>query len=359
MTNVLTLNDASAVQAARPRARTLTRLFLLVILPLIAVLGVGIVYLKGGRYVETENAYVKAEKVPVSAEVSGPVRDVLVKENEAVVAGQPLFRLDAAPFEVAVARAEAKLAQVRTDLAAMKASYREKQAEITLARTRQAFVQKDQQRQADLMSQKLISASAFDGARLSTDLAHDQVAALEQDLNRIAESLGGSVDAPVERHPSYRAAVAELDQARLDLSRIEVRASMAGNVTKPPRPGQHVEAGATVMALVVSGNLWVEANFTETDLTYVHPGQPVDIHIDTYPDNVWKGEVESLSPATGAEFSMIPAQNATGNWVKIAQRVPVRIRLLPAPGLPQLRAGLSTDVEIDTGHRRRLFGYSF
>jgi len=337
----------------------MTRLLLLVIVPVAAVLGGGIVYLKGGRFIETENAYVKAEKVPVSAEVSGPVREVLVKENEAVTAGQPLFRLDAAQFEVAVARTEAKIAQVRTDLAAMKASYREKQAEITLARTRQAFMQKDQQRQADLMSEKLISASAFDGARLSTDVAHDQVEALQQDLRRIEESLGGSVDAPVERHPSYRSAVAERDQARLDLSRIEVRASTAGNVTKPPRPGQHVEAGATVMALVVSGNLWVEANFTETDLTYVHPGQPTDIHIDTYPGSVWKGEVESLSPATGAEFSLIPAQNATGNWVKIAQRVPVRIRLLPSPGLPELRAGLSTDVEIDTGHRRRLFGYSF
>ena len=114
-----------------------------------------------------------------------------------------------------------------------------------------------------------------------------------------------------------------------------------------------------VMALVVSGNLWVEANFTETDLTYVHPGQPVEIHIDTFPDQLFKGEVESLSPATGAEFSVIPAQNATGNWVKIAQRVPVRIRIEPTPGLKDLRAGLSTDVVIDTGHRRRLLGFSF
>jgi len=359
MSDASTFTDAAARPAARLASRGRTRLVLLVIVPAIALLGAFLVYLKGGRFVETENAYVKAEKVPVSAEVSGPVREVLVRENEAVTAGQPLFRVDPAQFEVARARAEAKLAQVRTDLAALKASYREKQAEIALARTRQAFMQKDQQRQADLMSQKLISASAFDGARLSTDLAQNQVAALDQDLKRIAESLGGSVDTPVERHPSYRAAVAELDQARLDLSRIEVRASLAGTVTKPPRPGQHVEAGATVMALVVSGNLWVEANFTETDLTWVHPGQPVDIRIDTYPDSVWKGEVESLAPATGAEFSLIPAQNATGNWVKIAQRVPVRIRLLPSPASPQLRAGLSADVEIDTGHRRRLFGYSF
>ena len=342
-----------------PSSRRLIRPFLLLVLPALALAGAGVVYLKGGRYVETDNAYVKAEKVPVSAEVSGPVLEVLVKENEKVAAGQPLFRLDPASFQVAVARAEARLSQVRTDLGALKASYREKQAEIVLARTRQAFVQKDQQRQADLMSERLISASAFDSARLTTDLARDQVAALGQDLERIAQSLGGSIDAPVERHPSYLAAKAELDQAKLDLARIEVRASMAGTVTKPPRPGQHLEAGSMVMALVVSGNLWVEANFTETDLTYVHPGQPVEIHIDTFPDQLFKGEVESLSPATGAEFSVIPAQNATGNWVKIAQRVPVRIRIEPTPGLKDLRAGLSTDVVIDTGHRRRLLGFSF
>ncbi|MBP9945633.1 MAG: HlyD family secretion protein, partial [Vicinamibacteria bacterium] len=121
----------------------------------------------------------------------------------------------------------------------------------------------------------------------------------------------------------------------------------------------HMEAGVAVMALVVNGNLWIEANFPETDLTYVHPGQTARIHVDTFPDQVWKGTVDSLSPGTGAEFSLLPAQNATGNWVKIAQRVPVRIKLEPAPGLPELRAGLSTTVEIDTGHRRRLFGRAF
>jgi len=297
--------------------------------------------------------------VPVSAEVSGTIREVLVQENQTVVAGQPLFRLDAAPFQVALSKAEAKLAQVRTDLAALKASYREKQAEITLARTRYAFAQKDQQRQADLVARNFVSASKFDDAKQTADLAAQQIAALEQDLKRIAVTLGGSVDAPVERHPSYRAAQAELEQARLDLARVEVRASLPGTVSKAPKPGQYLATGATAMALVVSGNLWIEANFTETDLTFVHPGQPVAIHVDTYPDAAWTGVVQSLSPATGAEFSVIPAQNATGNWVKITQRVPVRIKFDAAPGMPQLRAGLSAVVEIDTGHRRRLLGYAF
>ena len=358
MSNVPTSTELSAVEAASALNRRSKRVILLVVVPLIAALAVLVVYLKGGRYVETDNAYVKADKVPVSAAVSGTIKEVLVQENQAVVAGQSLFRLDAAPFQVAVDRAEAKLAQVRTDLAAVKASYREKQAEISVGRTRYAFARKDQQRQADLVEKHFIAASKFDDAKQSSDLASQQIGVVELDLKRIAETLGGSVDTPVERQPSYRAAQAELAQARLDLARADVRASVPGVVSKPPKPGQYVAAGSTAMALVASGNLWIEANFTETDLTFVHPGQPVAIHIDTYPDVAWKGVVESLSPATGAEFSVIPAQNATGNWVKIAQRVPVRIKLEPASGIPHLPAGLSAAVEIDTGHRRRLLGFS-
>lgn len=358
MSNALIDNETTIAEVVRPPKRRLKRLILLVVVPLIAALAVGVVYLKGGRYVETDNAYIKADKVSVSAEVSGTVTDVLVDENQSVNAGQPLFRLDPAPFQVAIAKAEAKLAQVRTDLAALKASYREKQAEIALARTKYAFSQKDQRRQADLVARNFISASKFDDAKQSTDLAEQQIGVLDQDLKRIAETLGGSVDSPVERHPSYRVALAELEQAKLDLARAEVRAPLPGIVSKPPKPGQYVAAGSIALALVVSGNLWVDANFTETDLTYVHPGQPVTIRVDTYPDAAWKGVVESLSPATGAEFSVIPAQNATGNWVKIAQRVPVRIKIEAAPTMPQLRAGLSTIVEIDTGHRRRVLGFS-
>lgn len=331
---------------------------MLLVIPLIAIVGVGIVYLRGGRYVETDNAYVKADKVPVSAEVSGPIKEVLVLENQPVAAGQVLFRIDAAPFQVAVARAEAKLAQVRTDLAATKASFRAKQAEMTLARTRYAFARKDQQRKADLIARNFIPASTFDDAQQTTDLARQQIDVLQQDLKRIAEILGGSVDAPVERHPSYLGALAELQQARLDLARVEVRAPLPGIVSKPPKPGQFVTAGSVALALVVNSRLWIEANFPETDLTYVHPGQPVTIHIDTYPSTTWVGMVESLSPATGAEFSVIPAQNATGNWVKITQRVAVRIKLKDARDAPQLRAGLSAVVKIDTGHRRHLPGIS-
>lgn len=338
--------------------RGFKRLLLLVVIPLIAAMGVGVAYLKGGRFVQTDNAYVKAEKVAISAEVAGRVHEVLVQENQTVKAGQALFRLDPEPFHVAIARAEARLAQVRTDFAALKASYRAKQAEITLATTRHTFAKRDQQRQADLVAKNFISAARFEESQQTADLAVQQITALEQDLHRIAETLGGSVDTPVESHPTYRTAVAELNKVKLDLAHTEVRASLAGNVNKPPRLGQFITAGSVAMALVVSGDLWIEANYTETDLTYVQPGQPAVVRIDTYPGVTWHGTVDSLSPATSAEFAVIPAQNATGNWVKITQRVPVRIRLDAEPNTPPLRAGLSAVVEIDTGHRRRLFGFA-
>lgn len=356
MNQPLSAPELSAV-ARPPARRRRLRLILLGVVPLLAVLAGVAVYLGGGGEVETDNAYVAADKVPVSAEVAGTVREVLVQENQAVVAGQPLFRLDPEALRIAVARAEARLAQVRSDVAALKAGYRAKQAEIALARTRHEFAVRDQQRQANLVARNFISPARFDEVRQATDIAARQVVTLEQDLKRLAESLGGSVEAPVEAHPAYLGAQAELAQARLDLARTEVRATLPGSVSRLPKPGQYLAAGSTALALVVDGNLWVEANFTEKDLTYVHPGQPVDIRVDTFPDVAWHGVVESLSPATGAEFAVIPAQNATGNWVKIAQRVPVRIRL-EASAKPPLRAGLSALATIHTGHRRSLLGLS-
>lgn len=346
-------------QPATPPAgsRRRLRLLLMVGVPLLAALAGGALYLSGGRYVETDNAYVKADRIPVSAEVAGSVAEVLVDDNQAVAAGQLLFRLDAAQFEAAYAKAQARLAQVRTELAALKASHAGKQAEIAVAQARQAFALKDKQRQAELLAQNFVSAARYDDATLNANLTRDQTRALEQDLARIAAALGGRADLPLEQHPSYQAALAELEQARINLAHVQVRAVQAGTVSKPPKPGQFLNAGSTALALV-AGRPWIEANLTETDLTHVREGQPVRIHVDTYPDRVWSGQVESLSPATGAESALLPAQNATGNWVKIAQRVPVRIALDANEGLPPLRAGLSTTIEIETGHRRRLLGLS-
>ena len=221
------------------------RILLLAGMPLLVGVVSVIFYLLGGRYVETDNAYIKAQKVPVSASVSGAVKEVLINENQAVNVGQPLFRLDQAPFRIAVAKAEAKLNQVHNDLAALKISYHEKQAEISLALSNYDFALRDQQRQSDLASKNFISASKLDDVKHNTDVSSQQIAVLEQDKSRIGESLGGNPDTPVEHQPAYLAALAELQQARLDLSNTEVRASMAGKVSKLPKVGQFIATGST------------------------------------------------------------------------------------------------------------------
>ena len=367
------MSNATSAPGEQPQSkRSRKRLLLLVVLPLlVGVIGL-VIYLKGGRYVSTENAYVKADVIAISSQVAGAVVERAVRENDAVKTGQLLFRIDDQPYQIAVTKAQAKLAEVRANLLALKASYRERQSDLRVAQTNAEFARKEQRRQANLANQHLVAQAAYDQVTNTSRVASQQIASVEQDLKRIEESLGGAVDASIEQHPTYLAAVAELKQALLDLAHTRVYATQNGRVTNPPELGEFVNVGATAMMLVASENLWVEANFVETDLTHVRPGQKVEVHVDTYPDLTWEGEVQSLSPATGAEFSVIPAQNATGNWVKIAQRVPVRISL-KAPAkrdaaksdaakrdatVPALQAGLSAQIEIDTGYRRGLFGMS-
>jgi membrane fusion protein (multidrug efflux system) len=346
--------------SSRPAAdRRRTRLLLLVVVPALALLGVGAVYLQGGRYIETDNAYVKADKVPISTEVLGRVAKVFVDENQQVKAGQPIFELDPESFQVAVTKAEAELAKARTDLVALQTSYRGQQAEIAVARTRNAYALKEERRQADLVAKHFTSTANYDDARQLTIQTAQQQVALEEGLKKIEASLSGDVNLPVEQQPAYREAAAVLAKAKLDLARTTIYAPANGIASQLPKPGQYMLVGMTAMMLVETDSPWVEANFTETELTHVQPGQTVDISVDTYPDAHWSGVVESLSPATGSEFSVIPAQNATGNWVKIAQRVAVRIRLQEGADQPLLRAGLSAIAEIDTGHKRSLLGWSF
>lgn len=332
---------------------------LLVALPLVAVIaGLGIYWL-GGRYVATDNAYVKADVVPISSEVSAAIAQVLVQENQTVAAGDVLFELRAEPFELAVAESAAQLQQTHADLAALQASYREKQAQIQLARGNHEFAKKELQRQRDLKGKNFVSESTLDDLQHTVETSRQQLQVLDLDLQKIAASLGGNADAPLQQHPAYLAAKAKLAQNQLALSRTQVTAPVSGIVSQVPSPGQYVHTGNTVAAIVETGKVWVEANFSEIDLTHVRTGQHVEVTIDTYPDMQWTGLVESISPATGSEFAIIPAQNATGNWVKIAQRVPVRIQLTTPPNAPPLRSGLSAIVEIDTQHQRTLFGKAF
>ncbi|RZA04356.1 MAG: HlyD family secretion protein [Moraxellaceae bacterium] len=358
MSDVTEKSEAESAQQPTGSENRRKRFILLVVIPLIAaVIGLGF-YLKGGRYMSTENSYVKADVIAVSSRVAGVVVERGVKENASVKAGQLLFRIDDEPYKLAVAKAEANVAEVRTSLLSMKASYRQRQSDLRVAQDNAAYASKEQKRQANLANKRLVAESTFDQVTNASRVATQQISGVEQDLKRIEESLGGAANGNIEQHPSYLAAVAELKQAKLDLDHTRIYAAQNGIVTQPPQIGEFVNVGATAMMLVSTETLWVEANFIETDLTYVRPGQKVEVRIDTYPDEVWEGQVQSLSPATGAEFSVIPAQNATGNWVKIAQRVPVRISIKPNANAPPLQAGLSAEISIDTEHRRSLFGVS-
>jgi membrane fusion protein (multidrug efflux system) len=333
-----------------------TRRVLLVVLPLVVVLVSVFVYMKGGRYVETDNAYIQSDITTINAEVSGAIKSISVKENERINQGQLLFSIDATSFKVAEAKAKAQLQQARLDILEQKAAYEEKKAEIRQAENQYAFNQREEKRQANLLKQKFISDAQFDQSRQAAEVSELNVATLKKDLFRLKEALGGDPSAPFEDHPSYQSAQAALDQARINLGHIDVRAPASGVVAKVPNNGEYVTAGSITMVLVSDDKQWIEANFTEKDLTYVQPGQTVQIEVDAYPGVTLSGRVESISPATGSKFSVIPAENATGNWVKIAQRLSVKILVNAGQSTPILRAGFSSTVTIDTEHQRRLFG---
>lgn len=351
---------AVATTHSVPRRRL--RRLLLLAGPLVVALVGGYFYVTGGRYVSTENAYVQADKVMIAAEVTGLIAEVAVRENQRVTMGHVLFRIDDRPYRIALAEARARLADVRDEIASLKASYRQRQEELALAQADLVFFEKEFQRQSRLLATSTISRARFDAARHDLDTARQRIRITEQEMAQIRAQLAGDPDIAVESHPRYLSAQAAIERAALDLERTVVRAPFAGVASNTPQVGQQVigngPLSSAVMSLVADAGVWIEANFKETDLTYVHPGQPVTIHVDTYPDHDWQGTVESLSQATGAEFAVIPPQNATGNWVKVGQRIPVRIAVGTSAGDPALRVGMSTTVEIDTGHRRPLPGFT-
>ncbi|MDW6017062.1 HlyD family secretion protein [Vibrio plantisponsor] len=338
-----------------PKSRRKTkRAVMLFLVPLLAVAGGVAIYLHGGRYVETENAYVKADKTSITSEVSGRIVDVPVEENQLVKAGDLLLQIDPTSYKIAVEQARANLNDVKTTLTTLKAEYQSKLANIDVSKSQHEYLKKEEKRQLDLLKKKYTSQSQYDSARQNTLLVELEVNALKKGLKQVEESLGGDVNAPIELHPKYRAAVAALDKAENDLAHVNLYAPADGVVTKVVEKGQYISPGSLAMMLVSDSDIWIEANFTETELTHVKTGQDVEVKVDYAPGFTWKGTVESLSPATGAEFSVIPAQNATGNWVKIAQRLPIRIRLEQEEGAPKLRAGLSAVVTVDTHHQRHL-----
>ncbi len=348
---------------SRPRRRWL-RPVLLGLGPLVVLVGAAYVYATGGRYVSTDNAYVHADKVSIGAEVSGRIVAVDVHENQRVAKGDVLFRIDDSSYRVALDRAEAQLRAARDAVDALKAMWRQKAAEIQMAQMNENFAQRDLTRQSQLAKNSYASQAKLDEAHHAVDVARQQIAMTRHEQSQIAAQLGGGLDTPLDAVPSYAAAKAVRDQAAIDLAKTVVRAPFDGIASKTPEPGAYVNAGMPVlsagmpvMSVVADTDLWVDANFKETDLTHVRPGQPVEITVDAYPDRVWRGTVKSIAPASGAEFSILPPQNATGNWVKVVQRIPVRVAVVQQHDAPQLRAGMSAVVDIDTEHQRQLPGF--
>ncbi|MEK9752132.1 MAG: HlyD family secretion protein [Rhodospirillaceae bacterium] len=351
-----------AESSRRPRMRGSLKRFLAVSFFTVlgpATIGIGALYFyaTGGRFVETENAYVKADKIAVSADVSGRVSEVKVAENQEVPKGTLLFRIDPEPFQITLKRAEAQLASARQNIAALKAEYRQKVAERHEVEGDVAYYRRAVERQRTLHTKGFASQSKLDEAEQQMRAAKDRISALNQNLASVQARLGGDVNIEPDAHPTVREALSLRAAAELDLRRTQIHAPTDGVVTNfGLEVGEYIQAGAPIFSLVGTGQVWVRANYKETDLTHVRVGQSATLKVDTYPDVTFQARVASIAPATGAEFALLPPQNASGNWVKVVQRLPVRLELIKSYDGPPLRAGMSVIVEIDTQHKRKLPG---
>jgi len=309
-------------------------------------------WLGSGRYIETDNAYVKGDRVYIAAELSGPIVEVAVRENQRVSRGQLLYRLDDTPYRLALAKMEADIEIQRAEIRGLRAQWRTKREDIKAAQSQMVYAQAEYDRQKDLAERKFAPVQKAEETRMGLEVARQRIASAEEDLQRIEAALAGDPKVRVDDHPRVKQMMAARDEALLNLRRTTIEAPMDGIVSKVLVPGSYAITGVPSIAVVADTDLWIEANFKETELTRVRVGQPVTITVDTYPDMKCTGKVTSLAQSTGAEFAVLPPQNATGNWVKVVQRIPLRASVQCREGDPPLRVGMSTTIEIDTGHRR-------
>ena len=332
------------------------RFFLLVGVPAAAAAAGLALWLQGGRFEETENAYVKAHMIAVTADVSGRVVEVGVRDNQAIAAGALLFRIDPTPFELAVASAEAQMEVVRTEIEGLRAEHRVALADAAEAEERIGFLARQLERQARLKERGMGLEASFDEARHNLEAARRRLDSSREKAVRVLAALGGDIKLPAHAHPRFLAARAARDAGRDELARVRVVAPAAGIVSNMRlQVGERVERGVPVFSLIESRPMWIEANFKETQLTHMREGQEVTVVADAYPEAEWRGRVSTIAPATKAEFAILPAQNSSGNWVKVVQRVPVLIILDTAPDRQTpLRAGMTVTARVDTGHVRSL-----
>jgi membrane fusion protein (multidrug efflux system) len=355
---------AAPTAGAKPRrrralafVRRFRRVFLLVVLPLVALIAGLTFYLNGGRYVTTDDAYVGAQKVLITPDISGKIEKVVVREGQQVRQGDVLFEIDPVPFRFAVQQAKANLDQVHTTYDNLVANIKIYSQLLDLGQQGVDLKRRDVDRKTALVKSNFGSQLDLDNASTALVTASAQVELVRQQLSAAKTQLLGNPDLPLEQFPPYAQAKAALDQAERNLDHAVLRAPMAGTATQVDQIqlGRFVAAGTPMFSIIDTSKPWVDANLKESDFTYVTVGQPVSIDVDAFPDHVLKGIIGSLSPGTGAQFAILPPQNATGNFVKVVQRVPVRIYFSSDDNyVHKLKAGMSAYTTIDTGHRRSL-----
>ena len=349
--------------AALKKKRGPGRLLLMVALPLVLAAAGGYVWVTGGRYQETENANLQQAKVSIASDIAGRVVQVDIADNQLVKKGDVLFAIDPEPHRIALAQADAAVAAARATVEQLRAAYSQAMAQEKSASSEVDYAQSQYDRAADLAQKGINAKSSLDQARNDLDKAKQQLAVAQQGIVSAKAALGGNPDIETDKHPTVMSALAARDKAAYDLAQTTVRAPADGVVSQASsfKVGQFVGSGTPLFSLVETGDIWVDANFKETQLTNMKPGQKADIVLDTYPDRTFQATVKAIGAGTGAEFSLLPAQNATGNWVKVTQRIPVRLELNDPDARMALRTGMSATVTVDTGVARglpKLFGHA-
>jgi membrane fusion protein, multidrug efflux system len=349
----VTVGGAGAADPVKPAPRTMKaklRLPLMLGLPLLLAIGGGAKYVSMAHEVQTDDAFVEAAKVSLNARVPGQVVKIAVIDNERVHAGQLLFQVDPEPYRIAVQQAEAKLSSARLQVEALKATYRRQLADVESAKATADFDEREFERKKALLATDFTSRSAYEQAETDLTVARQHIMSAQQDVANTVAELNSDPNIEVDQHPTVREAQAQLNLARLNLSYTTVVAPDDGVVTKVDdlQVGDYVNSGATVFSEMSSHDVWVEANFRETGMTYVRPGQTAIIDVDTYPGHPFKAHVVSISPGTGSDLAVLPPENATGNWVKVVQRLPVRLEFEQFDPKRPLYSGMSVTAHIDT-----------
>ncbi len=347
--------DGMAAASPAPARRSRFRIVLMLALPLALLLAGSWYWITGGRYVSTENAYVHQDMVSVSTEVAGRIVDVPVHRDQMVGVGAILFRIDDSAYKIALEKAESAVAAARLQVEQMRVAFQAATVNTQAARETLAYQQSLLARQEKLRSTGFNTQIDLEKSQHEVNLASQSVSDAEQAMAGAKAALGGDPAIATDSHPVVQAALAQRDQARLDLDNTVIRAPVGGTVSQMDglQVGEYVKVGTASLSIVQSDHSWVEANFNETDLEFIREGQAATLNLDSYPDLDLHGQVSSVGAGTGAVFSLLPAQNATGNWVKVVQRVPVRL-VFTGSDIPLLRAGLSVSVSIDTGHTRHM-----